>query len=83
MKLLILILSILFSLTSCSRDEVNTHSKRILGTWKLIETYGSDGGSSPQWTTVSNGYTYTFGNDGTLISDRFTCNGSYILLSQN
>lgn len=83
MKSIILILSMLLSLTSCSDDDVKPQENDILGTWKLIETYGSDGGSNPQWTAVNNGYTYTFNNDGTLISDRFTCNGSYSLLSQN
>src|SRR5699024_9416498 len=77
------VLSVLLSLTGCSHDDTNIQENNLLGTWKLIETYGSDGGSNPQWTTVSNGYTYTFGDDGTLISDRFTCNGSYTLLSQN
>ena len=83
MKSLILILGILLSLTCCSDDDNKTQETNIKGSWKLIETYGSDGGSNPQWTSVDNGYTYTFNNDGTIISDRFTCNGSYTLLSSN
>lgn len=72
MKSLILILSMLLSLASCSDDDTKSQNENILGTWKLIETYGSDGGSNPQWRPVDNGYTYTFNNDGTFSSTRFT-----------
>ncbi len=77
MKFTILILSIFLSLTSCSDDEAKSQENSLLGTWKLIETYGSDGGSSPQWTTVNNGYSYSFNANNSLISNRFTCNGNY------
>jgi len=79
MKSLILILSMLLSLTSCSDDDTKAQEVSIIGTWKLIETYGSDGGSNPQWATVENGYTYTFNNGGSIISNRFNCNGSYTM----
>ncbi|AUS07068.1 hypothetical protein [Pseudotamlana carrageenivorans] len=72
MKLTILILCIFLSLTSCSDDEAKSQENNFLGTWKLIETYGSDGGSNSQWTSVDNGYTYTFNNNGTFSSTRFT-----------
>ncbi|APY12118.1 hypothetical protein BWZ22_13155 [Seonamhaeicola sp. S2-3] len=72
MKPIILILSMLLSFTSCSDDDTKSQEESFLGTWKLIETYGSDGGSNPQWTIVDNGYTYTFSNDGTFSSTRFT-----------
>jgi len=72
MKPIILILSMLLSFTSCSDDDTKSQEENFLGTWKLIETYGSDGGSNPQWTIVDNGYTYTFSNDGTFSSTRFT-----------
>lgn len=72
MKSTILILSILLSFTSCNDDDTKPQEINILGTWKLIETYGSYGGSNPQWTSIDNGYTYTFNNDGTFSSTRFT-----------
>ncbi len=81
MKSIILILSMFLSLTSCSDDDTKSQETSIIGTWQLIETYGSDGGSNPQWTSVDNGYIYTFNNDGSVISDRFTCNGNYTLSS--
>lgn len=70
MKSLILILSMFLSLSSCS-DDKKSQNENILGTWKLIETYGSDGGSIPKWTAVNNGYKYTFNSDGTLFQIDF------------
>lgn len=72
MKQLILILSMLLSFTSCS-ETVNPKEQdtSIVGTWQLIEVYGSDGGSNPQWTPVEDGYTYTFKSDSTFSSNRF------------
>ena len=78
MKQLIFIFSILFLLSGCSEDNEKQQENSIFGTWKLVETYGSAGGQG-QWTPVENGYTYTFGEDGILISDRFSCEGTYIV----
>lgn len=83
MKNMFLILSIFFLITGCSEGEAEQQENSIYGTWKLIETYGSDGGNNPQWTSIVDGYTYTFNDDGTIISDRFTCNGGYTLISSN
>ena len=77
MKSLILIFSMFLSLSNCSNDDTRTLETKIVGTWKLVEVYGSDGGSSPQWTPVNNGYTYTFSNGNNINSNRFTCNGNY------
>lgn len=70
MKNLILIFTIL--LLSCSNDDNKPQENPLKGTWKLIETYSSDGGSNPQWTSVENGYTYTFNSNGTYSSTRFS-----------
>ena len=67
-----LILSIFFMTTGCSEEKNEQQNNSIYGTWKLIELYQSDGGSNPQWTTVDVAYTYTFNNDGTFSSTRFT-----------
>lgn len=84
MKSIILILSILFSLTGCSEKETNQQENSIYGTWQLIEIYQSDGGSSPQWTTVDESYIYTFNNDGTFSSTRFTeCTSGTYEISNN
>jgi len=70
---MILILSMLLSFTNCNSDNgAKEQDNSIIGIWKLIETYGSDGGSNPLWTPVDNGYTYTFHENGSFTSDRFS-----------
>jgi len=85
MKNLILIFSILISLTSCNSDDTNKQESTVIGNWKLIETYGSDGGNNPQWNSVANGYTYTFNQNGSFTSNRFSeCSeGNYSILANN
>ncbi|HKK12201.1 MAG TPA: lipocalin family protein [Flavobacteriaceae bacterium] len=73
----ILIFSLLLLMSSCDKGDDTKSTDSIIGTWKLVEVYGSDGGSNAQWTPIDNGYTYTFRNDGVLISDRFSCNGTF------
>ena len=72
MKNLILIFSILIIFINCANDDTNKQENSIIGTWKLIETYGSDGGSNPQWSTITNGYSYTFNQSGNFTSNRFS-----------
>ena len=50
----------------------NAGLAKSLGVLYCAFCEGSDGGSNPQWTTVANGYTYTFSDDGTFSSTRFT-----------
>ncbi|MBC6401693.1 MAG: hypothetical protein GDA42_10380 [Ekhidna sp.] len=85
MKTMILILSMLFFAIGCSEDGSNEQQKpSIYGTWKLIETYGSDGGSNPQWATIKNGYTYIFNKNETFSSTRFNeCTTGIYLLTNN
>ena len=85
MKTLILFFSIIFSITSCNSDDTNKQDNNIIGTWKLIETYGSDGGNNPQWTLVNNGYMYTFNENGSFTSNRFSeCSeGNYSISANN
>ena len=86
MKNLILIAVLFTSLSGCTNNENESRQiqeSSIIGTWKLIEKYGSDGGSDPQWNTVEDGYVYTFKNNDIIISNRFNCNGSYTLSSSN
>lgn len=78
MKNLFLILCMVLALLSCSEDNTKQQNNSVIGTWKLVETYGSSGGQG-QWTKVENGYVYSFNEDKTLISNRFTCNGVYVL----
>ena len=72
MKNMFLILTMLFLYTGCNEEDTKQQEKSIYGTWQLIEIYQSGGGSNPQWTAVNIGYTYTFKDDGTFSSTRFT-----------
>lgn len=84
MKNLILLCSVILSFNSCSQnDENKTNNNSIVGTWKLIEFYSSDGGSTPQWHTVENGYTYTFYSNGIIKSNKFSCDGKYTISNSN
>ncbi|WP_066225057.1 hypothetical protein [Formosa haliotis] len=86
MKNLIIFLSIILSFNSCSQnDEIIKKSNSIVGTWKLIETYESNGGNNPQWTTISDGYTYIFTKNGKFTSNRFSecTDGSYSITGIN
>ncbi|WP_176328520.1 MULTISPECIES: lipocalin family protein [Arenibacter] len=86
MKNIILLFTIIISFSSCSQNDENQKNENsIYGTWKLVEIYGSDGGNSPQWNPVNNGYTYTFNSDNSFASNRFSeCStGMYELTSSN
>ncbi|WP_445748358.1 lipocalin family protein [Polaribacter sp.] len=73
MKKLILTLAVILSFNSCSQSENNEKENlSLIGTWKLIESYSSDGGNTPSWKTVENGYIYTFNSDGSFTSNRFS-----------
>jgi len=77
MKHLILIFWLLFTLSGCSDDDNDIEYRdELLGTWKLVEEFGSSGGPG-QWHKVKNGYTYTFDGSGNLITDRYSCKGTY------
>ena len=53
----------------------------LVGKWKLTETFNSDGGTPPEWTAIDNGYTYSFHQDGSFTSNRFSecTHGTYTL----
>lgn len=59
------------SLLACNDDENKDQQSTINGSWLLTEIYESDGiiGS---WKEVENGFVYTFNNDMTFTSTRFT-----------
>jgi len=75
MKQLILVIGLLFTLSGCSSDDDNDIEYRdeLLGSWKLVEEWGWPN----PWRKVKKSYTYTFDGSGNLISDRYSCNGTY------
>lgn len=86
MKTLIYLPFLLFLTMSCSKSNDDDSSKAsIIGKWKLIELYNSDGGSSPNWHTITNGYTIEFFSNGTFTSTKhIECTtGSYTISPTN
>ncbi|MDN3594743.1 hypothetical protein [Zunongwangia endophytica] len=90
MKTYLLGLLIIFlSLSSCSSDEEEKleglpvsaiDQSHIVGKWKLIEEKVSSGGEA-SWTSVSDGYTIEFLEDGTFEGGFADCNtGNYSLV---
>lgn len=74
-SILLLSLGSLLILSSCnSDDDVQQipHDGSIVGTWELIEYFGSDGAENPQWKVAEDRYTYTFDSDGSFTTTRFS-----------
>ena len=73
MKNIIFIIVIIISCHSCSQNnESEIEDNSIIGTWKLTSSYvNTMSGSSGEWKTIENGYSYTFNIDGSFESDRF------------
>lgn len=68
-----ILLFLFLTLISCSDDEGSgILAEDITGTWLLTETYTSGAGNKAQWTPTETGYTYTFNNDRTFTSTRFS-----------
>lgn len=73
---------IVLSLFGCNNEDEVKREQSIIGTWQLVEIYQSEGGPG-SWSTVENGYKYTFLNNGNFSSDRFDecANGTYSIES--
>ncbi|ADF51927.1 lipocalin family protein [Zunongwangia profunda] len=70
----------LFVLSGCDNEEYGMYEvDRIVGSWKLVEVYNDNGDGHGQWSPAENAYSYTFNEDGTFSSTRFSqCNtGNY------
>ncbi len=81
MKNLILIIFVFFFFSCSSNDsETNQQKESLIGTWQYVEfegiIYEADGGVS-YGHSIENGYTYNFAESNILISNRFSCNGTY------
>jgi len=65
MKNLILTVSIIFALNSCSQsNEINNFDNSIYGTWHLTKrTANNVDVTASEWENVSNGFIITFNND--------------------
>ena len=66
---------LVMSLFSCNDEDDINQNQSLIGTWQMVEIYRSVGGPG-SWSSVENGYTYTFLDDGNFSSDRFDGCGS-------
>jgi hypothetical protein len=85
MKTIYLIfISILFMNTACTKsNEENNISQQLLGTWKHTENYISNGNPA-QWIVVEHNFTYTFLDNGNLLTNgELFCERSYNLSETN
>ena len=86
MKTIFYLSVLFFGLFSCSKSDNNTTSNpSIVGKWKQTELYNSNGGTSPTWHTVTNGYILEFFSNGTFTSTKhIECiTGSYTISPTN
>ena len=87
MKTLFFILISIFTLLSCSKsDENNTvpTTSALVGKWKLIERKNSDGGSTPEWVSISNGFVLTINSNNTYsTTESLDCNSGIYSVHNN
>ena len=73
MKRMIFLFVLILSFLACSNnDDENNENQSIIGTWELVEKYGSSAGGDFQWMPVEDGYYYTFSKNGNFSSNRFS-----------
>ena len=85
MKKLFPISILLLSLISCARNNNSSPTPSIIAKWKQTALYNSNGGSSPAWQQVTNGYTIEFFNNGTFTSTKHSecAAGNYTVSASN
>ena len=90
MKYILLILVITFLGCSKGSEEPNNIPPELIGKWKVVERYTTDGGSDPTWSLYDSGRIYDkwFKGDGTYILTRPSTNpdcmgGNYSVLENN
>jgi hypothetical protein len=70
MKKSLVLLMLSFLAFSCSEKELETDtSSRLTGTWKAVEVFSTDGGSSPEWNTFSGNFEYSFIGDEVITNN--------------
>jgi hypothetical protein len=88
MKAIILLFSLL--VLGCSKNDTpkgdpNNIPQELIGKWKIIEVYETDGASEPQWRNESTIYKYNiwFKNNGEYIKNEGDSYGIYELENNN
>lgn len=88
MKAIVLILSLF--LWGCSnddspKDEPNNIPQELIGKWKTVAVYATDGASEPQWRDEDTGaiYDYWFKSNGEYVFFDGISSGVYSVNSEN
>ena len=85
MKTIIYLAALFFCFSSCSKSDTTTTNPSIIGKWKQTELYTSNGGSSPAWQTIANGYEIELLSNGTFTSTKYSecATGTFSLSAAN
>jgi len=87
MKTIILIFSLF--ILGCSNNhnpnEEPNIPQELIGKWKIIEVYETDGASEPQWRDEDTGaiYDYWFKSNGSFLQSDGAFSGSYMIDENN
>ncbi|RAR70872.1 lipocalin-like domain-containing protein [Flavobacterium aciduliphilum] len=77
MKKTYLLISIaIFTLISCNKNDSNTSTNLLVGTWKYTEMYADPGNGSGVFTPVTSTKTITFDATGNVTSNGSLCDMS-------
>jgi hypothetical protein len=79
MKRIFLIVSILFLLIGCNKEEEISLEQKVIGKWQLIEEYSriSSSDRTIQWAPILDGEILTFKEDFTYLNTSYQCVGTY------
>ncbi|TCK85577.1 hypothetical protein [Albibacterium bauzanense] len=78
----LLLLALVFFITACDKDNLQTNDNTLTGKWKLSETLADSGDGSGEWIPVAKKTPYDyveFKENGDLAGNLFTEYKSYML----
>lgn len=93
-KFFLFLVSVLFSIVSCSNDDNNSNvNPKLEGTWRLVERYVSPGTGGVHFTKVTSSKMLVFKNNLQITSNGSLCDndieainpsiGSYVITSES
>ena len=67
------------------KEEPNNIPQELIGKWKIVQVYETDGGSEPQWRDENTGhsYDYWFKSNGAFLQSDGVISGSYVIDENN
>ena len=68
--------------SGCTKEENGPSiEQKLLGSWQLIEFFGTDGTVDSQWYPIDNGYVFTFKENSVIGYSEATCDEIYEFLT--